>query len=147
MQQNLNQEVTSAPEQWSFPFWTRPCRAKRENVTVYHAVGRLTDGALFSCCISLQFRLVICEHHVGPAQVSTVLPAFWSVLQWRRWAPSACCPDQKGFRCRVPACQHRDTSHVQWLQVEEIQKNKIKSLFANKCILESTMEYEYVIFF
>lgn len=52
-------------------------QSQRENVTVYHAVGRLTDGALFSCCTSLQFRLVICEHQIHPGQVSTVLLVFF----------------------------------------------------------------------
>lgn len=55
-------------------------QSRRENVTVYHAVGRLTDGALFSCCTNLQFRLVICEHQIHPGQVSTVLLVFFFVF-------------------------------------------------------------------
>lgn len=70
-------------------------QSQMENIPVfivYHAVGRLTVGALFSCRTSLQFRLAICERRGRPAQASTVLLAFWSLSQSHRQASSACCP-------------------------------------------------------
>lgn len=95
-----DRKVTSERDLWSSSLFELGHAEPKGKCVVYHAVGRLTDGALFSCCTGLQFRLVICEHQIHPGQVSTLLLFFffWNLLQWHRQVPWACCPDQRGFR-------------------------------------------------